>query len=109
VNFFAASPQNKWFVAVQQKPYLGWRDRGANPLLARTSQKEARMARIELHEEFLPLEERIRRAGAERHVEMGYAIGDALAKISHGIASVFHRTGKPANVRPVGERLAAGD
>jgi hypothetical protein len=67
------------------------------------------MARIELHEEFLPLEERIRRAGAERHVEMGYAIGDALAKISHGIASVFHRTGKPANVRPVGERLAAGD
>jgi hypothetical protein len=67
------------------------------------------MARNALHEEFPSLEERIRRAGAERHVEMGYAIGDALAKISHGIASAFHRGGKPASDRPLGERLAAGD
>jgi hypothetical protein len=60
-----------------------------------------------VHTEFLPLEERIRRAGAERSVELGYRIGDALAKIAHGVRGLF---APRARTHPVGDhRVAAGD
>ncbi|HSN21387.1 MAG TPA: hypothetical protein VLS49_11955 [Usitatibacter sp.] len=67
------------------------------------------MVRNYLHTEFLPLEERIRRAGAERSVEVGYAIGDALAKLAHGAASLFKRRGTQSREHSIGDRLAAGD
>ena len=38
---------------------------------------------------FAPLEERIRAAGAERGVELGYRIGDAIAKIAETIDSLL--------------------
>lgn len=56
-----------------------------------------------VHTEFLPIEERIRRAGAERSVELGYAIGDRLARIAHGISSLFARRDVHSG------KLAAGD
>lgn len=64
------------------------------------------MVRNRLHTEFSPIEARIRAAGAERSVEVGYAIGDALAQLTVWIESLFaarrvhsHRFGRPLGAR----------
>ncbi len=65
------------------------------------------MVHNHVNSEFLTIEERIRRAGAERSVELGYAIGDTLARIAHRVSSLLaHRHARPAKA---GERFAAGD
>ena len=47
------------------------------------------MVRSHSREIFLPIEERIRRAGAERSVEVGYAIGEALGSIANALRRYF--------------------
>lgn len=47
------------------------------------------MVRNHSREIFLPIEERIRLAGAERSVEVGCAIGDALGSIANALRRYF--------------------
>ncbi len=47
------------------------------------------MVRNHSREIFRPIEERIRFAGAERSVEVGYAIGDALGSIANALRRYF--------------------
>jgi hypothetical protein len=92
MKLVAPSRENKSVVAVQHRPYLGACER-ARTRAARDLPKGDDMVKSYLHTEFLPLEERIRRAGAERSVELGYRIGDAIARISHAVTALFtHRT-----------------
>ena len=65
------------------------------------------MVQNHVHTEFLPIEERIRRAGAEQSVEMGYRIGDALARLSHRVSSLFAR--RETQSAKLHQHLAAGD
>jgi hypothetical protein len=51
-----------------------------------------------LHTEFLPLEARIRAAGAERSVEVGYMIGDFLANAVETVQSLFMPPREPLRV-----------
>ena len=60
-----------------------------------------------VHTEFLPIEARIRRAGAERSVELGYRIGNALAWATRVVQEVLAAQ-QPAP--SIGDpRMAAGD
>jgi len=57
-------------------------------------------------DELLPLEERIRRLGGERSFALGVAIGEALQRIVHGIAS---RASAAAVEAPTLGSAVAGD
>jgi hypothetical protein len=63
--------------------------RPARPRARRDLPKEKAVVRSHSREVFLPIEERIRRAGAERSVEVGYAIGDALGSIANALRRYF--------------------
>ena len=56
------------------------------------------MARNILHTEFPTLEARIRAAGAERSVELGYAIGDSLGKVADWMETFFAPKREPLHV-----------
>lgn len=60
--------------------------------------------------EFLPIDERIRLAGAERSVEVGYAIGEGLAAFSRALSTMFvaptHPSHRAVSRAPVAHRLA---
>lgn len=60
------------------------------------------MVRNHLHTEFPSIEERIRIAGAEQSVEVGYAIGDTLAKLAFWIESFFPAKREPLRVHSHG-------
>jgi hypothetical protein len=80
---------------------------GATRALPGTFQKEAIVVQNYVHTEFLPLEERIRRAGAERSVELGYRIGDTLARVA---AAVRRLVASQHPAPSIGDhRMAAGD
>ena len=51
-----------------------------------------------LHTEFPSLEARIRAAGAERSVELGYAIGDSIAKLADWWESFYAPKREPLRV-----------
>lgn len=57
------------------------------------------MVRNILHTEFPSLERRIRAAGAERSVEVGYMIGEALATFTRAIESLASPAREPLRVR----------
>jgi len=99
MNFPAASVENKSFVAVQHDPYLGVC--GTAPTGCRPAffPKGGTLARNHLHTAFPSLEARIRAAGAERSVELGYAIGDSLAKLAGWMDSFFAPKRRPLRVR----------
>ena len=57
------------------------------------------MVRNILHTEFPSLEERVRAAGAERSVEVGYKIAEALATFTRAVESLSSPAREPLRVR----------
>jgi hypothetical protein len=97
MNFLAASGENKSVVALQHGPYLGRAHR--RTVRVRSFPKEVHVVRNILHTEFPFLEERIRSAGAERSVEVGYKIGEALATFTRAIESLSSPGREPLRAR----------
>jgi hypothetical protein len=100
VNFLAASRENKSVVAVQHSAYRGpcvTAPTGRRP--AFFPKGGAVVRNNLLHTEFPTLEARIRAAGAERSVEVGYAIGDSLAKLGFWMESFLAPKREPLRVQ----------